>query len=184
MVRVGFISSSDLPANVARIYEQYATGYGPFRNQVAVFAHVPSAVEHIMGLLLDLKRQHNLNWRYVELAIVVTSKLNACHYCVAHHSAPLRVEGVSEAAIQMLPALHEELDEVDRLVVDYTVAVTNNAQRIPERIFEALRAHFSEAQIVELTLRITLCGFFNKFNAALQIEEEPEAIAILAAAAS
>jgi len=44
MARVGFVPASDLPANVARIYEQYATGYGPFRNQVAVFAHVPSAV--------------------------------------------------------------------------------------------------------------------------------------------
>jgi uncharacterized peroxidase-related enzyme len=174
MARVAFVPASDLPANVARIYEQYSTGYGQFRNQVAVFAHVPSAVEHIMGLLLDLKQQRNLNWRYVELAIVVTSKLNACRYCVAHHTAPLRVEGLSEAAIEMLPALHEELDEVDRLVVDYTVAVTNSAQRIPERIFDALRAHFSEAQIVELTLRIALCGFFNRFNDALMIENELE----------
>ena len=43
--------------------------------------------------------------------------------------------------------------------------------------------HFNEAQIVELTLRITLCGFFNKFNDALQIEEEGEAAARLAALA-
>jgi hypothetical protein len=34
-----------------------------------------------------------------------------------------------------------------------------------------------------LTLRITLCGFFNKFNDALQIEEEPEAELCLAALA-
>jgi AhpD family alkylhydroperoxidase len=174
MARVAFIPSSSLATNVADIYEQYATGYGPFGNQVAVFAHVPVAVEHLMGLLLELKRQRNLNWRYVELAIVVTSKLNACHYCVAHHVAPLKVEGLSDAAIQMLPALHEELDEVDRLVVDYTVAVTGNAQRIPERMFDALRRHFSEAQIVELTLRIALCGFFNRFNDALQIDNELE----------
>jgi alkylhydroperoxidase family enzyme len=48
-------------------------------------------------------------------------------------------------------------------------------------LFERLRAHFSEAQIVELTLRITLCGFFNKFNDALQIEQEAKATATLAA---
>ena len=35
--------------------------------------------------------------------------------------------------------------------------------------------------MVELTLRITLCGFFNKFNDALGIEEEPEAVGRLAA---
>src|SRR5262249_36397632 len=174
MARVGFVPASDLSANVARIYEQYATGYGQFRNQVAVFAHVPSAVEHIMGLLLDLQRQRNLKWRYVELAIVVTSKLNACHYCVAHHTAPLKVEGLSEAAIEMLPALHEELDEVDRLVVDYTVAVTNNAPRIPERMFEALRAHSGEAKMVEFTWRFGLWGFFKRFNEALKIDNELE----------
>jgi hypothetical protein len=32
--------------------------------------------------------------------------------------------------------------------------------------------HFSEEQIVELTLRTALCGFFNRFNDALQIEME------------
>src|SRR5262245_66193130 len=100
MARVGFVPASDLSANVARIYEQYATGYGQFRNQVAVFAHVPSAVEHIMGLLLDLKQQRNLNWRYVELAIVVTSRLHACRYCAPHHTAPLRGAVLSAGAVQ------------------------------------------------------------------------------------
>jgi alkylhydroperoxidase family enzyme len=64
------------------------------------------------------------------------------------------------------------LDEIDRLVVEYTIAVTNNAQRIPNRLFDRLRHHFTEAQIVELTLRIALCGFFNRFNDALQIDDE------------
>jgi hypothetical protein len=36
---------------------------------------------------------------------------------------------------------------------------------------------------VELTLRITLCGFFNKFNDALQIEKKPETLAQMAALA-
>jgi AhpD family alkylhydroperoxidase len=173
MSRVAHIPSSDLPAKAAA-YEQYASGYGPFRNQVAVFAHVPPAVEHIMGLLLELKKQKNIKWRYVELAIVVTSKLNQCHYCVGHHTAPLMVEGLSRAAIDRLPDIADnpELDEVDRLVVEYTTAVTQNAQRIRDSMFDRLRAHFTEAQIVELTLRITLCGFFNRFNDALQIDDE------------
>jgi alkylhydroperoxidase family enzyme len=53
--------------------------------------------------------------------------------------------------------------------------------RIPDALFARLKSHFSEAQLVELTLRITLCGFFNKFNDALGIEEEPEAAKRLAA---
>ncbi len=38
-----------------------------------------------------------------------------------------------------------------------------------DAIFEDLRQHFSEEQIVELTMRTALCGFFNRVNDALQI---------------
>ena len=51
----------------------------------------------------------------------------------------------------------------------------NTPQRIRDKMFERLRAHFSEAQIVELTLRIALCGFFNRFNDALMIDAEAAA---------
>ena len=39
--------------------------------------------------------------------------------------------------------------------------------------------HFSEAQIVELTLRIAMAGFFNRFNEALQIDDGSAAAALL-----
>src|SRR6185295_1696015 len=110
MARVRLIPSTEVTADLARTYEEFASGYGPFRNQAAVMAHVPAAAKNLMQMLMELKRQRNLNWRYVELAIVVTSKLNACHYCVAHHTEPLKVAGLSQAAIEMLPAAHEELD--------------------------------------------------------------------------
>jgi len=55
------------------------------------------------------------------------------------------------------------------MVVDYAIAVTNTPGRIRDAMFDRLRAHFTQAQIVELTLRIALCGFFNRFNDALQV---------------
>jgi alkylhydroperoxidase family enzyme len=82
------------------------------------------------------------------------------------------VEGLSQEAIEMLPEIHPELDDVDRLVVDYTIAVTKNAQRVPQSMFDRLRMRFTEAEVVELTLRIALCGFFNRFNDALQVDDE------------
>ena len=49
-------------------------------------------------------------------------------------------------------------------------------------IFEQLKTHFSEEQIVELSWRIALCGAFNRFNDALQLDLEPETQAVLDAA--
>jgi len=177
MARVRDVPSSELPSDLADIYERFASAYGPFRNQVAVFAHVPAAVRHLMAMLIELREAQTLPKRYLELAIVTVSKLNECHYCVAHHAPFLAVEGISpDGAARVLDYQdHPELDAVDRLVVEYAIAAWTRSNRIPDALFARLRAHFSEAQIVELTLRITLCGFFNRFNDALQIEEEPEA---------
>jgi uncharacterized peroxidase-related enzyme len=185
MARVRDIAPGELSPDLAQIYEEFAGSYGPFRNQVAIFAHVPAALRHLMPLLLELRAAATLPKRYLELAIVAVSQVNACDYCVAHHKPFLAVEGVSGAGVDRLLDYrdHPELDEIDRLVVEYAIAATERPNRLPEPMFTRLRRHFTEPQIVELTLRITLCGFFNKFNDALQIEEEPEATARIAALA-
>lgn len=178
MARVRSIPSTELPDDLAAIYEQFAGSYGPFRNQVAVFAHVPAAMRHLMSMLMELRAANTLPKRYLELAIVAVSKLNECDYCVTHHKPFLVPEGISAAGVDRVLDYqdHPEFDDVDKLVVEYTIAAWTQPNRMRDAIFNRLRVHFSEAQIVELTLRITLCGFFNKFNDALQIEEEDEAL--------
>jgi uncharacterized peroxidase-related enzyme len=179
MARVSDVPPERVAADVRDIYLKFASGYGPFRNQVGVFAHVPSAVTHLMGMLLELREQKNVPYRYIELAIVAVSKLNECHYCVAQHKPLLTIEGLSPEGVDRVLDYenHPEFDEVDKLVVEYTIQVTNTPQRIRDKMFERLRQHFSEAQIVELTLRISLCGFFNRFNDALMIDAEAAALA-------
>ena len=171
MPRVTPLPSTALPPAIAEVYERFA-GYGPFADQAAVLAHVPSALDHLCQMLMELKARKAVPWRYIELSIVVVSKLNACAYCVAHHSPVLATENLSAAAIAQLPnGDHPDFDDVDRLVIEYATLVTQNAGRIRDAVFERLRRHFSEAQIVELTLRIALAGFFNRFNDALMIDD-------------
>jgi uncharacterized peroxidase-related enzyme len=179
MARVRSIPPEELPPDLAAVYRRFAGEYGPFANQVAVFAHVPAALRHLMPMLMELREAKTLPKRYLELAIVAVSKLNECGYCVAHHKPFLVPEGISPAGVDRVLdyADHPELDAVDRLVVEYAIAAWENSHRVPEVLFRRLREHFSEAQIVELTLRITLCGFFNRFNDTLGIEEEAEASA-------
>lgn len=186
MARVRSIPSGELPPDLATIYEEFASLYGPFRNQVAVFAHVPAALRHLMPMLMELRAAATLPKRYLEIAIVVVSRLNECHYCVAHHKPFLMVAGLSGEAVDRIMDSEPpgELDAVDRLVIAYSRVAWETPNRVTERMHNALREHFSEAQIVELTLRITLCGFFNRFNDAMGIEEEDEAHAALARATS
>src|SRR3981081_902642 len=150
MARVRNIAADELPADLAAIYREFAGSYGPFANQVAVFAHVPAALRHLMPLLIELRAAATLPKRALELAIVVVSKLNACHYCVAHHKPFLAVEGISPEGIdRLLDPDNPELDAVDRLVVEYAQVAWETPNRVRDSLFARLRQHFSEAQIVE-----------------------------------
>lgn len=173
MARVRDIGIDEVPTEVQSIYARYARDYGPFLNQVKVFAHRPPALKHIMGLLLDLADEAILDKRYLEIALVTVSKLNECRYCVAHHAPRAIEQGLApESVSAVLDEKVPGFDEIDHLVRDYAVAVTNNWNTIRDQMFDNLRKHFNEEQIVELTLRTALCGFFNRFNDALQIGME------------
>ena len=173
MARVRDIDISEVPEDVRPVYERFSNEYGPFLNQVKVFAHRPPALKHIMGLLLDLADETLLPKRHLEIALVTVSKLNECTYCVAHHAPRLVDEGLSATTVaNILDPDCEGLDDIDRLVRDFAVEVTLRSNSLRDDIFDRLKQHFSEEQIVELTLRTALCGFFNRFNDTLQIGME------------
>jgi uncharacterized peroxidase-related enzyme len=173
MARVRDVEIDEVPQELRATYKRFSEEYGPFLNQVKIFAHRPPALKHIMGLLLDLKDEALLPKRYLEIALVVVSKLNECAYCVAHHTPRLVEQGLSpEITANILEDNVEGLDEVDLLVRDFAVQVTTKPQYLRDAVFADLKKHFSEEQIVELTLRTALCGFFNRFNDALQIGME------------
>ncbi|MEM7021307.1 MAG: carboxymuconolactone decarboxylase family protein [Pseudomonadota bacterium] len=183
MARVRDVPLEEVPPALRPLYERFSGSYGPFANQVGVMAHRPPALAHLMGMLLELSDEALLPKRYLEIALVAVSKLNACRYCVTHHTPRLVEEGLSAATAEAILEPHcPGLDQIDLLVRDFSVAVTLTPQRIPDAMFARLKEHFDDAQIVELTLRTALCGFFNRFNDVLQIDIEPQALRDLLAA--
>ena len=174
MSRVKTVTKNEVPLNLQEIYSKFSDGYSSFGNQIGVLAHIPSALNHIPTLLLELREKQNTPLRYIELAIVTVSKINECQYCVGHHKPLLLVEGLSSAGIDSILDYknHPELTEIDKLIVEYSIGVTNAPQKIKDTLFNELKKHFNDSQIVELTFRICLSGFFNRFNDALQIDSE------------
>ena len=174
MSRISIKTKHDLPPALWPLWKTMQ-GYGDFENHAGVMAHRPPIFKNTWALLTELAEEGVLAKRYLELCLVTVSLLNKCTYCVSHHAPKLAVQGISEAGASRLLdyKTHPELDEVDKLVVEYAIAVTNNWNRTRDEIFARLAAHFSEAQIVEMTWRIAPCGAFNRFNDILQLDIEP-----------
>jgi uncharacterized peroxidase-related enzyme len=173
MPRISIKDKADLPKELWPLWETMQ-GYGAFENQAGVMAHRPPIFKNTWAMLTELAQEGVLPKRYLELCLVTVSLLNKCTYCVSHHAPKLAVAGISEVGAARLLDYkdHPELDDIDKLVVEYAIAVTNSWNRTRDEIFARLRAHFTEAQIVEMTWRAALCGAFNRFNDILQLEIE------------
>ncbi|WP_171098899.1 carboxymuconolactone decarboxylase family protein [Ruegeria sp. HKCCD7255] len=175
MTRIPALRDDEM-TQTAREAHQTLEAYGPFDNWSRVAAHCPPVLDHVAGMLSELRVQANLPRRALELAMVTVSKLNACDYCISHHAAWATVEGLSAEGVAKLPEVdgHPELDECDKAVVLYAQAVTLRSGQMRDAEVSDLRQWFTDAQIVELTWRIALTSAFNRFNDALQIELEAE----------
>ncbi|WP_133485054.1 carboxymuconolactone decarboxylase family protein [Aliiroseovarius marinus] len=163
----------DFDAQTRAAFDQMAD-YGAFENWSRVAAHHPPVLNQVGAMLTALRDGTTLPARLSELAMVTVSKINACDYCTTNHGPKLQVTGLSAEGIDRLLDVenHPELTELERDVVRYAEAVTTRAGKMRDAEVEALRAHLSDAQIVELTWRIALTGAFNRFNDALQIAPE------------
>lgn len=175
MARISYVSNDELPAALRPLFAVFAEG--GFENQARVLAHSPAVFEHAYGLVLALREAGALPRRLVEIAVVATSAANRCKYCVGHHAPVLEAEGLAHETIErILERDVPGLDPLERLVRDYALLVNERPWAIPDKLFEGLRQHFDERQIVELTARIGLCALFNRLNDALRIELEPGVI--------
>jgi uncharacterized peroxidase-related enzyme len=171
MARVSHVGAEELGPELRTLYAEFAAAQ--FGNQAGVLAHSAPVLRHLYGMVKDLREEGELPQRLVEIAVVATSEVNRCKYCVAHHAPVLKGLGLpADTVARILEPEVPGLDERERLVRDYAVLVTERPWGIRDHVFERLRRHFSERQIVELTARIAVCGVFNRMNDALQIESE------------
>lgn len=60
-------------------------------------------------------------------------------------------------------------DEKDKATLLYADQMTRGAATVRESLLTELKKHYSEDQIVELTLIVCLANFTNRFNDALLI---------------
>jgi len=180
MPRVREVTLGELPDDVA---EELATrGYTKHGDLTweRVSAHCPQVLKQLSTLMRAFASEGAISKRYVEIAVVTVSRLNACRHCVGRHSVRLAELGLSHETIaDILAPEPPGLDAIDLLVRDYALAVSENSAQMRDVLFTSLLEQFDEAQLVELTWRIALAGAFNRFNNAMQVELDEGHLAVL-----
>ena len=100
----------------------------------------------------------------IELVKTRASQINGCAYCVDMHTTDARKHGETEQRLYLLSAWRESplYTDRERAALAWTEALTLISEtHAPDDVYEAMRAQFSEAEAVNLTM---LIGAINAWN--------------------
>lgn len=116
-----------------------------------------------------------------ELGICTVALLTGAHYEYHHHAPDFLAAGGTQAQLDALNAFVKtdprsvpsdpSLGEVETLVIRYAAQMTLDV-KVSDEVFAALRSHFDETQIVELTSAIATYNMVARFLVALGITPE------------
>jgi AhpD family alkylhydroperoxidase len=93
------------------------------------------------------------------------SQINGCAYCLDMHSKDARALGESEQRLYLLNAWRETpfYTERERAALLWTEELTLISQgHAPDAVYEEVRRHFSEEELVNLTLAIVTINGWNR----------------------
>ncbi|CDF84238.1 carboxymuconolactone decarboxylase family protein [Pseudomonas sp. QL9] len=129
----------------------------------------PDAYKALIGLEQALAKT-GLENSLIELIRLRASQINGCAYCVNMHANDARKAGESEARLQTLSVWREThfFSARERAVLAWVESLTLLAEKhAPQDQFDALREHFSDAEIVGLTLAVATINTWNRFGVGM-----------------
>ena len=125
----------------------------------------PSGVMKVMAGLEQHVRSSRVESKLLQLVRMRASQINGCAYCLDMHSKDARAEGESEQRLYELDAWRETpfYTERERAALEWTEALTLIHQsHAPDEVFEHVRQHFNDDELVALTLAIVAINGWNR----------------------
>ena len=138
------------------------------------FAHTPDLALGVGALGGALKRHRTLPDRLVELVRLRVAFHNQCRSCMAIRYDVAVQDGVDEALVCQLeqPEAAPDLTPAERAALRFADLFATNHLAISDAEIEKLRAHFSEAEIVELGLNVSIFVGLGRFSAICDMTDE------------
>jgi AhpD family alkylhydroperoxidase len=125
------------------------------------------------ALMGAIRGQTQLDGALRELVILRVAVLNRAPYEFAQHAPVALAEGLSQAQVDAVADWQGStlFDARARDVLAYADAMTLQVQ-VPQPLFDALRAHLDDRELVELTATVASYNMVSRFLEALQIQIE------------
>jgi AhpD family alkylhydroperoxidase len=131
----------------------------------------PGARAAMLGLERYI-RECGLETSLLELVRLRASQMNGCAYCIDMHTKDARAEGETEQRLYALSAWRETpfYSERERAALEWTEAVTDvGRSNVPDDVYESVRRHFSETELVNLTMAVIAINGWNRIAVSFRM---------------
>lgn len=153
--------------------EQPGTATGTPGDWWTVFNIVPDAFKHTTeGFQFYRSPKRKIDPRLRELGQTRAGYAVGSQFVFSQHCKVMRSVGFSEVQVKAIPhwAVADCFSEIERAVLAYTDALVLNRGRVPDGIFETLKTHLSDEEILELTYITATYMMHAVMSRALRLE--------------
>lgn len=143
-------------------------------NKINPFAATPAEMKAWYAASMAINA--SLDPKLVHLVEIRTSQINRCANCLNMHTVFAREAGETEQRINVLPAWRDApcYSERERAALGWVEALTTMSEgHTHEQAYAALKAQFSEAEQIKLTLAINIINGWNRISVGFGLWADP-----------
>ena len=136
------------------------------------FKAAPDTIKALVAVEDQIKAS-GLDDSLIELVKTRASQINGCAYCIDMHWKDARATGESEQRLYGLDAWRESpyYTDRERAALEWTEALTNITDgHVPDAVYEAVRCHFSDKELADLTWVVAAINAWNRVSIAFRSE--------------
>ncbi|VXC75743.1 conserved hypothetical protein [Burkholderia sp. 8Y] len=130
----------------------------------------PAAVKALLGVEERIGKS-SIEKSLAELVRLRASQINGCAFCVDMHTSDARKGGETERRLATVVVWRETpfFTDRERAALEWTEAVTLvSHDHVPDAVWKAVRPHFSDEELVDLTLLVSAINSWNRLAIAFR----------------
>lgn len=159
--------AADANPEVAQLATFFNETLGFCPNSVLTMQHRPAVATAFIELNKAVMANHGrVSSALKRLIGYLSSHAAGCQYCQAHTILAAERYGAEQAQLDHIWefATHPAFSPAERAALAFAVAASAVPNAVNDELSNALRAHWSEGEIVEILGVVSLFGFLNRWN--------------------
>ena len=180
MGRIDGVTPDDSPA-FRQLEALCIETLGFMPNSVLAMLRVPGLAQGLGAINSAVMSQGTVDKGFKRLIAHIASRAAGCQYCMAHTAAGSKAHGVGADKLDALWTFESSalFNVAEKVALELALAAGQVPNAADDALFERLRQHWSEEQILEIVGVVSLFGFLNRWNDTLatSLEDHPVAVA-------